>query len=302
MCFCTNQKIDIFYYFFCKIINETLSPLLDHHTMAMYLTLDNIATYHDRKYEVFKCTDEWPATFPDDMIYLSCVDNIFKKLPDNLPETLIALFCAKNNLVALPETLPDGLEYLHCTSNKRITRLPQRLPSALIDLWCSNTSINTIDYLPPGLKTLCCSSTGLEWLPKKLPPGLCSLYCNGNRLTALPDMPATVDVLWAHDNRLTELPDLSEKINVMSIIQPDNLLNANYPNLFRTFGGIDVIKYVNECNAKRRTKERLAIINAGNVLLELYMKRRMHPSNLKALTDDLDMDVDEYMEAYVAAL
>jgi Leucine-rich repeat (LRR) protein len=264
--------------------------------------LDNIATYKNTKYEVFECTDKWPAEFPADMTYLSCSDNIFKQLPDNLPETLIHLACAKNNLTALPETLPDGLEYLHCSNNPCITQLPKRLPSGLIYLWCSNTSITIIDYLPPGLKTLSCSNTGLKRLPQKLPPGLCSLYCNGNLLTALPDIHTTVDVLWAHNNQLTELPDLPEGLDIMSIIQPNDLLDENYPHLFLRFDNIDKIKYINECNAMRRAREQLQVINAGNVFLELYMKRRMHPDNFKALLADPDIDVDEYMEAYVAAL
>jgi hypothetical protein len=32
------------------------------------------------------------------------------------------------------------------------------------------------------------------------------------------------------------------------------------------------------------------------------MRRRMHPDNFKALTDDPDIDVDEYMTQYVEAL
>ena len=52
----------------------------------------------------------------------------------------------------------------------------------------------------------------------------------------------------------------------------------------------------------QRPTQRLAIINAGNVFLEHYMRRRMHPDNLKVLADDPNLDVDEYMEAYVATL
>jgi hypothetical protein len=52
----------------------------------------------------------------------------------------------------------------------------------------------------------------------------------------------------------------------------------------------------------QRPTQRMTIINAGNVLLERYMKRRMHPDNFKALVDDPDMDVDEYMTQYVESL
>jgi hypothetical protein len=52
----------------------------------------------------------------------------------------------------------------------------------------------------------------------------------------------------------------------------------------------------------QRARERLAIINAGNVLLERYMRRKMHPDNFKVLLADPDIDVDEYMTQYVDAL
>jgi hypothetical protein len=101
------------------------------------------------------------------------------------------------------------------------------------------------------------------------------------------------------------LPDLPESLTYIELF--DNPLKANYPKIF-TFKveaeeyKNDIITYVNMCNAQRRAKERLAIINAGNVLLERYMRRMMHPSKLAALADNPDLDVDEYMEAYVATL
>jgi hypothetical protein len=71
-------------------------------------------------------------------------------------------------------------------------------------------------------------------------------------------------------------------------------LNIAYPTLFG-----DINNYVAE---QRRAQARTAVINTGNVLLERYMQRAMHPDNFKALIADPDIDVDTFMEAYVAAL
>jgi Leucine-rich repeat (LRR) protein len=120
-------------------------------------------------------------------------------------------------------------------------------------------------------------------LPEKLPDSLRQLYCYNNQLTTLPD----------------NLPNSLQYIDVR-----DNPLETNYPKIF-TFQinqTAKIIAYVRECNALRRARERLAIINAGNVFLERYMQRMMHPSRLATLIDNPEMDVDEYMEAYVAAL
>ena len=56
------------------------------------------------------------------------------------------------------------------------------------------------------------------------------------------------------------------------------------------------------CNSQRRTQSRCRLINENNVLLEIYMKRMMHPDRLKTLIDDDEMDVDEFMSQYVESL
>jgi hypothetical protein len=61
------------------------------------------------------------------------------------------------------------------------------------------------------------------------------------------------------------------------------------------------VEYINRRNREIRA-EWLAKVNVGNVFLERYMKRRMHPDNFKALIADPDIDVDAFMEAYVATL
>jgi len=43
-------------------------------------------------------------------------------------------------------------------------------------------------------------------------------------------------------------------------------------------------------------------IDPQNRILELYMKRAMHPSRLAKLAEDADADVDEWMAKYVDSL
>jgi hypothetical protein len=61
------------------------------------------------------------------------------------------------------------------------------------------------------------------------------------------------------------------------------------------------VKYINRRNREIRA-EWLAKINVGDVFLERYMQRMMHPSRLTALLADPNIDVDAFMESYVAGL
>jgi Leucine-rich repeat (LRR) protein len=154
------------------------------------------------------------------------------------------------------------------------------------------------------LEQLSCYNNQITSLPDNLPNALKELYCSVNNLTSLPDkLPATLEHLTCEYNQITLLPD-NLPTTLLSINFNNNPLEANYPGIFafEHYQIKKIIAYVRKCNAQRRTTQRLRIINAGNVFLELYMKRRMHPDNFKALLADPDIDVDEYMEAYVAAL
>jgi hypothetical protein len=53
---------------------------------------------------------------------------------------------------------------------------------------------------------------------------------------------------------------------------------------------------------KARIQERVRLINHDNILLELYMKKKMNPANFTALYRDETIDVDEFMENYVNSL
>jgi hypothetical protein len=55
--------------------------------------------------------------------------------------------------------------------------------------------------------------------------------------------------------------------------------------------------------AMARAKKRMAIINRCDAFLEHYMRCQMHPDRIaKALIENPELDVDEYMTAYVATL
>jgi Leucine-rich repeat (LRR) protein len=183
-------------------------------------------------------------------------------VPDNLPATLKELWCAYNQITLLPNDLPATLTRLWCSGNK-ITTLPDNLPATLEELYCSYNQITS--------------------LPNHLPATLKELLCKNNLLTSLPDT----------------LPDTLILFNCS-----DNPLESNYPLIF-TFKpqqAKEIIAYIRECNSMRRVHARTRKINTCNVLLERYMQRAMHPSRLAPLLADPNIDVDAFMEAYVAAL
>lgn len=98
------------------------------------------------------------------------------------------------------------------------------------------------------------------------------------------------------------MPDLPYTLEYINL--HNNQLEANYPLIFTFKHNItkEIVAYVNECNAMRRIQMRLKAINKNNILLELYMKRVMHPSKIAALTKDESIDIDEFMSNYVASL
>ena len=62
-----------------------------------------------------------------------------------------------------------------------------------------------------------------------------------------------------------------------------------------------VIKSINQQNMIRN-QERCRLINKDNILLEIYMKRMMHPRYLEPLRQNEDVEVDEFMSRYVESL
>jgi hypothetical protein len=121
-------------------------------------------------------------------------------------------------------------------------------------------------------------------LPDNLPSTLQNIFCDHNQLTSLPDLPSSLREFNHYNN-----PQLKIK----------------YPDLFNNtlWRVADKIKYVNETNSKTRTIKRTQQINQDNILLELYMKRMMHPSRIKAVVgDDKEADIDALMTAYTESL
>jgi Leucine-rich repeat (LRR) protein len=120
-----------------------------------------------------------------------------------------------------------------------------------------------------------------------IPPFLTDFACNNNQLTTLPDdLPSTLTMFWAYGNPQLEIkyPDMNFNTNSASIIRNN-------------------IKYINEINSKTRTTERTRQINTDNILLELYMKRMMHPKRIHKLVGDDDaVDISTTMDAYVETL
>jgi len=210
------------------------------------------------------------------------------------------LDCAQNYLTSLPE-LPSSLTHLSCWRNE-LTTLPN-LPSSLSILECDINELTTLPDLPSSLTYLSCSSNELMALPE-LPPSLTYLSCCRNQLTTLPDLPPSLNTLYCWSNELTTLPDLPETLYCFE--RRDNpLLEIKYPNLYDHLPNNIItpleIRYVNEINSKERTMERTKQINQANILLELYMKRMMHPLRIQEILKDAD-DIDAAMNAYVETL
>jgi Leucine-rich repeat (LRR) protein len=144
-------------------------------------------------------------------------------------------------------------------------------------------------------------------LPDNLPSTLIELYCSQNQLTSLPDnLPLSLQELDCGHNKLTSLPDLPLSLQYFG--HYDNpQLEIKYPALFNNDTSLqrvaDKIKYINETNSKTRTTERTKQINQADILLELYMKRRMHPTRIQVVVgDDKEADIDALMTTYTESL
>jgi hypothetical protein len=97
------------------------------------------------------------------------------------------------------------------------------------------------------------------------------------------------------------LPDLPPSLQEL-YCQNNPQLEIKYPKLF-TIKNIIRINYINEINSKERTIKRTKQINLNDILLELYMKRMMHPIRIKAVVGDDDgVDIDALTTAYVETL
>jgi Leucine-rich repeat (LRR) protein len=203
----------------------------------------------------------------------------------------------------LPDNLPSTLQRLILTGNL-LTRLPDNLPSSLLTLNCSKNRLTSLPNLPSTLQYLDCSKNLLRELPNNLNlPSLQYLYCSKNQLTRLPDLPSALEHLYCSYNRLTILPDLPQTLITFQFCgNPE--FKKYYPNFWNNCRHFlyliktNAINYVNETNSRLRTIERTRQINQHDILLELYMKRVMHPNQISIVVrinnddDDADNDAD----------
>jgi Leucine-rich repeat (LRR) protein len=151
---------------------------------------------------------------------------------------------------------------------------------------CSANQLTLLPELPSSLTVLDCSDNKLTSLPANLPPSLEWLDCSYNELTMLPDLPPSLQHINLNYNPLHQTyPDLT------TIPQTTN----------RRMTTPEIIAYVNETNSKTRTIKRTQQINTNHILLELYVKRTMHPHKIKLVVGD-DNDVDDAMREYVETL
>lgn len=131
---------------------------------------------------------------PDKLITLNCSNNKLKTLPQ-LPKSLENLYCRENYLVHIIG-VKNGIKIIDCSENN-IRILPEKLPETLIELNCPNNNIIELpEKLPDSLQILDCSNNQFEELPSTLPPRLRELYCNYSRISILPEIPLTMEILY----------------------------------------------------------------------------------------------------------
>jgi Leucine-rich repeat (LRR) protein len=178
------------------------------------------------------------------------------------------------------------------------------MPPALENISCNFNQLTTLPNMPSSLKTLYCHDNQLTTLPA-MPPALENISCNFNQLTTLPNMPSSLKTLYCHDNQLTLLPDLPLTLQLIDC-QNNPQLEIKYPKLFNTtFPNMpQKIAYVNAINEKTRNTERTKQINKDDILLELYMKRMMHPDKIRRRLEEAgdDADIDAVNTAHVELL
>jgi len=150
-----NTKQSQKYWFFLKFIGNDqyhyVDPLRKITTYVNYLdpkytkiklqTLTSQEKYHKIKSLEIDghALTELPDKLPDNLEYLSCINNQLTKLPI-LPPKLKYLDITGNSIKNLPEQLPDMLEELHIGYTD-ISKLPSRLPSRLKILYCTGSPL-----------------------------------------------------------------------------------------------------------------------------------------------------------------
>lgn len=190
----------------------------------------------------------------------------------------------------IPKKLPPKLELLYMNNTPKLRELPFTLPPTLTTLSIKNSPITHLPILPSGLQTFTLVNTNMNQLPD-LPYSLIDIYLFRDNWINHP--------IYINMNKIIDRSDFDEIIESVNEDDPnfDDIANEQNRIYLKR-----IIDYVNECNDMTRVQTRTRQINDKNILLELYMRRMMHPDRLAALKTDPDIDVNDFMAQYVDSL
>jgi hypothetical protein len=133
----------------------------------------------------------------------------------------------------------NGLQYFDSLTNIEVFNSSidtvNFLPPSLNSLYITNCKIKAFESLPPALTVLTCYSNSLKKLPA-IPVKLESLICYSNQLDSLPLLPGTLKFLDCRSNYLKGLPALPTSLRYLDYLGntirqpgllPDSLVYLN---------------------------------------------------------------------------
>jgi len=138
----------------------------------------------------------------------------FETMPE-LPENVKYLSIINNRYINTIDNLPPNLISLDCYSNKELKNII--MPNTLTELNCSATSIDKLN-IPNNLKILYCNNCkNLEHF-SKFPNTLVLLEATRNNFTRLPRLPNTLESLEIDScSNIDKLPNIPTNLKVLSI-------------------------------------------------------------------------------------
>jgi len=243
-----------------------------------------------------------PSNLPSFLETLILTSNKITSIGENLPVNLQTLNLASNKLIHISDDLPSSLLCLNINNNTTLTDLPNKLPPHLKELYICNTNITSLACDSPYTRDY----MGRPYKLSKLPNTLSILHCNASAVVTLPDVfHNSLRVIKCSDCNISIFPDIYDNMDTsreFSFCSYINPLSANYPKRSWNDDRTETT-YINECNERRRTSERLAIINKDNMIWKKYIERIMHPKYFGAdLIADENIDIDEHIKQYLESL
>lgn len=210
-----------------------------------------------------------------------------------------------SNVTHIPNNLPANLTYLHIARNTRITRLPDVLPNTLGTLYCDTPTLSLMPKtFPKSLRYLYIHNAQITEFSTLLSPELVILTIEHVPLTTLPDIPPSIKNINFYDT-----PNLYAMYPMLQHIDklPKHVISfarkVHKPKKSCTMQETSsTFYYINETNSRLRTQARMRIINHENILLDLYMRKMMHPSRIAALVANESDDVDKVTTQYIESL